>query len=42
MFKGVFNEDGGGHRMYRHFLPMLSLKVCTEVVLAFLTFYNNS
>lgn len=19
MFKGVFNEDGGGHRMYRHF-----------------------
>jgi len=19
MFKGVFNEDGGAHRMYRHF-----------------------
>ena len=27
MFKGVFNEDGGAHRMYRHFSLTLFLKV---------------
>ena len=27
MFKGVFNEDSEGHRLYRHFLLMLYRKV---------------
>ena len=44
MFKGVFNEDGGAHRMYRHFFTdAISESVLQAVaVLAFRLFFSNN
>ena len=43
MFKGVFNEDGNAHRLYRHFLPTPSRKASqVEEVLEFPRFCNNN
>ena len=43
MFKGVFNEDGGAHRMYRHFLPMQFPRVLPpgEVLVCPISFNNS-
>ena len=43
MFKGVFNEEGEGHRLYRHFLRMRFLRALLKVaVLEFLLFCNSN
>ena len=39
MFKGVFNEDGGAHRMYRHFFTdAISESIAPSIVLLSLNF----
>ena len=43
MFKGVFNEDGNAHRLYRHFLQMQFLRVLQVVeALGFPISSNNN